>query len=163
MNNPFEPFLNEGKKMIYELADENGRIPRDVCEVIMEATGRAILRHADVVEEQLLHACEGDAAETEKVRRVLAGIRETTHRLVLPSGAQRQLEGFEEGRRRANAVRQERGQSTARIVLTLAHQDEVAGRPERGRAVRISRKLNGTLSPQHIRRILSRQPEKASD
>jgi hypothetical protein len=74
----------------------------------------------------------------------------------LTDGQRRQLEGFERGRERANAIRKEHGEGTARIVLTLAQQDELAGHPERARAIRISKKLNCTLSPQHIRRILSR-------
>ena len=55
-------------------------------------------------------------------------------------------------KRIANAKR--RGAASAALVLDAAMLDVHAGRPERGRAGRIARKLKGDLSESRVRKIL---------
>jgi len=65
----------------------------------------------------------------------------------------RVLAALNKGRARAIRRAQERAGALAGLVLDLAHSDVLAGRPARGRAGRIARKLGG-VSERHVKRIL---------
>lgn len=71
---------------------------------------------------------------------------------------QKVLSGFAKGRQRAIEVSKARAALNASVVAILANQDRDAGRPRRGLAGRIARKMKwegkGTLSERHVKRIL---------
>lgn len=76
------------------------------------------------------------------------------------------LEGLAKGRRLAIAAAQARGLKRAKEILDLAAADVLAGRPSRGRAGRICRKMGGELSESQIRRhlkIISRRLSSVRD
>jgi hypothetical protein len=58
------------------------------------------------------------------------------------------------GRAKRIANAKQRGAASAALVADLAMLDLAAGRPERGRAGRIARKLHGELSESRVRKIL---------
>ncbi len=66
------------------------------------------------------------------------------------------LDGLAKGRQRAIAQAQGRAARHAALILDLARIDMAQGRSARGLAGRISRKLGGTPSESHVRKILRR-------
>jgi len=69
----------------------------------------------------------------------------------------RVLAGLTAGREKAIRRAQTRAGALAALVLDLAHADMLAGRPARGRAGRVRRKLSAlgrTTSERHVKRIL---------
>lgn len=69
---------------------------------------------------------------------------------------QRVLEAFSRGRQKAIEQARERSARRAALILDLAKIDAATGRPMRGLAGRIARKLGGTLSESQVRKILRR-------
>ena len=67
---------------------------------------------------------------------------------------QKVLAGLSKGRQRAIAQAKERAAFHVAHVAIHANADVAAGKPERGRAGRIARRLGGTLSERHVKRIL---------
>lgn len=65
----------------------------------------------------------------------------------------RVLKALAAGREKANRESKARAQQLAGTVFDLAHADQLAGKPERGRAGRIARKTG--ISERHINRILA--------
>lgn len=73
---------------------------------------------------------------------------------VLLEGLHRGREGLERGRAKAIERARKRGLQSQRLIIDLAAVDVRAGKPERGRAGRIARKLDRLLSESQIRKIL---------
>ncbi len=76
------------------------------------------------------------------------------------------LEGLNHGRQIAIAQAQARSRERAETILNLAAADVLAGKPSRGRAGRISRKMGGEISESQIRRhlkIISRRLSSVQD
>lgn len=69
---------------------------------------------------------------------------------------ERVLLGLAKGRARAIAQAKARGAARLAMIVVLANEDLQRGRPSRGRASRIARKLHGLLSERHVKRILDR-------
>ena len=65
------------------------------------------------------------------------------------------LQGFAKGRARANAATKEQAALNASVVAIHINADRQAGKPVRGRAGRISRKLRGVLSERLVRKIIA--------
>lgn len=71
----------------------------------------------------------------------------------------RVLAGFEQGRRQAHELQRQRAAHLAELVLRAERLDRAAGRPVRGRSVRIGRRLRRdgiAVSDRHVRRIMDR-------
>lgn len=66
------------------------------------------------------------------------------------------LEGLDKGRQRAIAQSKERAAFHVAKVVIHSNADFASGKPERGRAGRIARKLGGMLSERQVKRILDR-------
>ena len=66
------------------------------------------------------------------------------------------LAGLAKGRQRAIARAKARAAETQLLVIIAANADRDAGRPLRGRAGRIRRKLHDAISERHVKRILDR-------
>jgi hypothetical protein len=66
------------------------------------------------------------------------------------------LAGLDRGR--AIAIAQAKARSAQRVglIVVLVNTDTQQGRPDRGRAGRIARKLGGLISERHVKRILDR-------
>lgn len=64
------------------------------------------------------------------------------------------LDGLAKGRQQAIAQAKERAAFHVAKVVIHTNADVAAGKPERGRAGRISRKLGGILSERQVKRIL---------
>lgn len=75
-------------------------------------------------------------------------------RLGITPGQLRAIEGLELGRRKAIEQAKLRAAKNAALVMNLAMIDLDAGRPVRGRAGRIARKLEGLLTERSVKRIL---------
>lgn len=66
------------------------------------------------------------------------------------------LAGLQKAQRIARELHWERMQQQRVQILYLLAEDRQKGRPARGVAGRISRKLGGTLSERHVRRYLAK-------
>lgn len=77
-------------------------------------------------------------------------------RVKLTPGQQRALEGLERGRKHAIEQAKVEAAKNAALVMNLALIDLNKGRPARGRAGRISRKLGKMLAERSVRRILAK-------
>lgn len=66
------------------------------------------------------------------------------------------LAGLDKGRHRAIAQAKERAAFHVAKVVIHSNADFASGKPERGRAGRIARKLGGMLSERQVKRILDR-------
>ena len=77
-------------------------------------------------------------------------------RLIAAVVGQKVLDGLDKGRQRAITQAKERAAFHVAKVVIHANVDVAAGKPERGRAGRISRKLSGILSERQVKRILDR-------
>lgn len=69
-------------------------------------------------------------------------------------GVLRARAALDAGRARAIAEKRKRAAYTRSLVLETAAADHQAGRPARGRAGRVARKLNGLVSEGQARKIL---------
>jgi len=106
-----------------------------------------------------VHAPTSDAAELERLRAEfkaeLAALRAAFDRRLAP--LERYKAGLDTGRAKRNAERRAAAGALRDVVLGLAAADADAGRPARGRAGRIARKINrgeGSVSEAHVRKIL---------
>lgn len=90
---------------------------------------------------ELRALAEQNLAETRALRADLQGVL-------------RARAGLDAGRARAIEKAQKFGAYTRNLVVDLAAADVHAGRPERGRAGRIAKKLNGLAGEAHVRKIL---------
>lgn len=66
------------------------------------------------------------------------------------------LAGLAKGRAIAIRQGQERAAAKRLTVVIVANADRAAGKPSRGLAGRVSRKLQGAISERHVKRILAR-------
>ena len=66
------------------------------------------------------------------------------------------LAGLAKGRHLAIQRARDRGRHNLALILALAGVDSASGKPLRGRAGRIHRKLNGALTERSVQRILDR-------
>lgn len=64
------------------------------------------------------------------------------------------LDGLAKARRKALENTRERVAQKQLLVVIAANADRAAGKPTRGRAGRIARKLGGAISERHVKRIL---------
>lgn len=64
------------------------------------------------------------------------------------------LEALAKGRKRGRAIRAERAKALSDLIVAEARRDRDAGRPARGRAGRLHRRLRAIASERHIRRVL---------
>ena len=65
------------------------------------------------------------------------------------------LAGLDRGRTLAIQQAKARAAGKRLMVVIAANADRAAGKPERGLAGRISRKLHGAISERHVKRILA--------
>jgi hypothetical protein len=88
-------------------------------------------------------------------QKVLDGFAKRRARVNAATVGQKVLDGLAKGRaRRISKAREERAKNAMQVVI-LFNADRDAGRPMRGRAGRISRKLRGELTERYVLKIIS--------